>query len=102
MGTELEKRGVASSLPLWSSRSLLSAPAQVLSIHRENVEAGTDVLTANPLRTNRPTLEEESLGERAAELTRPAADLAREAARGAPRPDFVLARLSPVADWRRH
>src|SRR5712692_7425776 len=50
MGTELEKRGVASGLPLWSARALLSAPAEVLAIHCENVEAGADVLTANTFR----------------------------------------------------
>jgi methionine synthase I (cobalamin-dependent) len=101
MGTELEKRGVASGLPLWSGRSLLSAPAQVLAIHRENVDAGTDVLTANTFRTNRRTLEKESLGERAVELTRRAVDLAREAAARARRPVFVLGCLSPVEDCYR-
>src|SRR5260370_35550356 len=96
MGTELEKRGVASSLPLWSSRSLLSAPAQVLAIHRENVEAGTDGLTANTFRTNRRTPGKGSLGERPVERTRRAAELAREAAGGARRPGSRVARLSPA------
>ncbi len=101
MGTELEKRGVASGLPLWSARALLSAPMEVLAIHRENVEAGADVLTANTFRTNRRTLEKESLGERAVELTRRAVDLAREAAGRARRPVFVLGCLSPVEDCYR-
>jgi S-methylmethionine-dependent homocysteine/selenocysteine methylase len=101
MGTELEKRGVASGLPLWSARALLSAPSEVLAIHRENVEAGADVLTANTFRTNRRTLEKESLGERAVELTRRAVDLAREAAGRARRPVFALGCLSPVEDCYR-
>ncbi len=101
MGTELERRGVASGLPLWSARALLSAPKEVLAIHRENVEAGADVLTANTFRTNRRTLEKESLGESAVELTRRAVDLAREAAGGARHPLFVLGCLSPVEDCYR-
>jgi S-methylmethionine-dependent homocysteine/selenocysteine methylase len=101
MGTELEKRGVPSGLPLWSARALLCGPAEVLAIHRENVEAGADVLTANTFRTNRRTLEKEGLGERAVELTRRAVDLAREAAGQARRPVFVLGCLSPVEDCYR-
>jgi len=101
MGTELERSGVASGLPLWSARALLSAPAEVLAIHRENVEAGADVLTANTFRTNRRTLEKENLGERTVELTHRAVDLAREAAGRARRPVFVLGCLSPVEDCYR-
>ena len=40
LGTELERRGVATELPLWSARALLAAPEAVLAIHRDYVAAG--------------------------------------------------------------
>ena len=55
-GTELERRGVASPLPLWSAGALLSAPDIVESIHRDYVAAGADILVANTFRTNPRTL----------------------------------------------
>ena len=98
MGTELERRGVPSGLPLWSARALLVAPEQVLAIHRENAAAGADVLTANTFRTHARTLAKEGLGNRSRELTRKAVALARQAAS----PDaFVVGSLSPLEDCYR-
>jgi len=34
MGTELERRGAAGALPLWSAAALLDAPRTVFDIHR--------------------------------------------------------------------
>jgi S-methylmethionine-dependent homocysteine/selenocysteine methylase len=101
MGTEIERRGIASRLPLWSARALLAAPGQVLAIHRENVAAGAEVLTANTFRTHRRTLAKEGLGERAAALTRLAVSLAREASHGAGREVFVVGSLAPLEDCYR-
>jgi len=101
MGTELERRGVGSGLPLWSARALLHAPAAVLAIHAENVAAGAEILTANTFRTHRRSLQKEGLGQRSKELTREAVFLAREAAGGAPRPVFVVGGLSPLEDCYR-
>ncbi|HSS45311.1 MAG TPA: homocysteine S-methyltransferase family protein [Thermoanaerobaculia bacterium] len=98
MGTELERRGVSTGLPLWSARALLEAPDVVRAIHRDDVAAGADILTANTFRTHRRTLAREGMGERAAELTRTAVALAREAARDAGRPVFVAGSLSPLED----
>src|SRR5713226_4541258 len=101
MGTELERRGVPSRLPLWSARALIEAPDEVLAIHRENAQAGSDVLTANTFRTHRRTLENEDLGDRAHGLTRRAVELARESTRGVPRRIFVVGSLSPLEDCYR-
>ena len=51
MGTELQRRGMDTGLPLWSARALMSHPETVLQIHREYVDAGADILTANTFRT---------------------------------------------------
>ena len=52
-GTELERRGGATTLPLWSADALLQAPALVGRIHRDYAEAGAQALTANSFRTQR-------------------------------------------------
>ncbi len=51
MGTELQRRGVDTGLPLWSARALITNPETVLQIHREYVTAGADILTSNTFRT---------------------------------------------------
>ncbi|HKA37520.1 MAG TPA: homocysteine S-methyltransferase family protein [Thermoanaerobaculia bacterium] len=101
MGTELERRGARTALPLWSAWALLESPELVLAIHRDEVAAGAEILTANTFRTHRRTLAKQNLADRAAELTRTAVLLAREAARGAPRPVFVAGSLSPLEDCYR-
>src|SRR5512147_2343807 len=80
MGTELDRRGVATPLPLWSARALLDAPEVVLAIHEDYIRAGADVVTTNTFRTTARTLRRAGLepdeGER---LTRLAVELARDA-----------------------
>ena len=101
MGTELERRGARTALPLWSARGLIESPELVLAIHRDDVAAGAEILTANTFRTHRRTLAKEGLEARSAELTRTAVVLAREAARGAGRRVFVAGSLSPLEDCYR-
>ena len=95
LGTELARRGAPAAPPLWSARAVLERPEAVLALHRENVAAGADVLTAATFRTQ-PAL----LGEGAREATRRAVALACEAA--AARPGVLVAgSIAPVADcWR--
>lgn len=81
LGTELERRGVPSTLPLWSANALLTRPDLVREIHAEYVAGGAELLTANTFRTQERTLAKAGLGARAAELTALAVRLAREAAR---------------------
>jgi S-methylmethionine-dependent homocysteine/selenocysteine methylase len=80
-GTEIERAGVYTGLPLWSSHALLEAPETVRAIHRRYVEAGVEVLTANTFRTQRRALARAGLGDLDAELTRRAVTLARDAIR---------------------
>jgi homocysteine S-methyltransferase len=94
-GTELHRRGVDTSLPLWSAKALLDAPDVMREIHREYVAAGADILTANTFRTCRRTLAGAGLGDRAAELTALAVQIAREAAEGKA---FVVGSQPPLED----
>ncbi|HXK25970.1 MAG TPA: homocysteine S-methyltransferase family protein [Myxococcota bacterium] len=100
-GTELERRGVPSSLPLWSAPALLEHPEVVARIHSEYAAAGVEVLTANTFRTQHRTLARGGLGERAEELTRIAVELARRGARSGRQRVFVVGSAPPLEDCYR-
>lgn len=104
-GTELERRGVPTGLPLWSTHALLDAPEVVSSIHADYVRAGAEVLIANTFRTQRRTLARAGRGgqltQRDAELTALAVELARGAARSADRRVWVAGSAPPLEDCYR-
>lgn len=78
-GTELDRRGVATELPLWSAAALLEAPEVLRQIHADYLAAGARIITANTFRTHGRSLAASGLHERAEELTTLAVRLAREA-----------------------
>jgi S-methylmethionine-dependent homocysteine/selenocysteine methylase len=96
MGTELERLGVSSELPLWSALGLIEAPETVLAVHGAYVAAGAQVLTANTFRTQRRTLDPAGQGHRSGELTARAVALARRAA--GDRDIFVMGSAPPLED----
>jgi S-methylmethionine-dependent homocysteine/selenocysteine methylase len=51
LGTELERCGVATPLPLWSAQALIDAPETVGAIHEEYARAGADILATATFRT---------------------------------------------------
>lgn len=93
LGTELDRRGVDTGLPLWSARALLVAPEVVSAIHRDYAAAGATVHTANTFRTRRRTV-----GDSWEELTRLAVRLARGAV---PAGHRVAGSLAPLEDCYR-
>jgi len=106
-GTELQRRGVPTTLPLWSARALLSHPEVVVAIHRDYVAAGADLIVANTFRTNPRVLAAAGLEPRGGELNGRAVALAREGVRagldvsddGGPRRNvLVAASVAPVED----
>jgi S-methylmethionine-dependent homocysteine/selenocysteine methylase len=103
MGTELERRGVATPLPLWSAHALLDAPDAVRGIHREYVEAGADVITAATFRATPRTLAKAGLPGESDRLITLALALAREAreSAGAGRDVWVAGSLAPLEDCYR-
>jgi S-methylmethionine-dependent homocysteine/selenocysteine methylase len=101
MGTELQRRGADTRLPLWSARALVDDPALVRMIHSEEVAAGAEVLTANTFRTHRRTLAKGGLAERSRVLTAFTVALARDAAAERGRDVFVAGSLSPLEDCYR-
>jgi S-methylmethionine-dependent homocysteine/selenocysteine methylase len=97
-GTELQRRGVDTGLPLWSARALIEAPATLRAIHADYISAGADIITTNTFRTQRRTLERAGIGSRARELTQLAVQIARAAAHTADRKIFIAGSISPVED----
>ncbi|MBI5567630.1 MAG: homocysteine S-methyltransferase family protein [Chloroflexi bacterium] len=97
-GTELDRRGVDTSLPLWSARALIVAPDIVRQVHRDYLDAGADIITTNTFRTHRRTLTRAGSGERTRELTQLAVQLAREAIDHGGRTAYIAGSLSPLED----
>lgn len=103
MGTELERRGIDTGLPLWSANALLTAPEAVKQIHLDYLRAGAEVITANTFRANPRTLARAGLAGRSRELTHIAVSLAQEAianfqaTRAAAHP-LIAGSMAPVED----
>ncbi len=104
MGTELRRRGVDISLPLWSARALETAPEVVQAIHRDYLSAGAQLLTANTFRTTtftyqRAGLDKKTARKAARRATQRAVSLAREAARDYPQSRILVAgSVAPAGD----
>ncbi|MBP1678172.1 MAG: calE2 [Bacteroidetes bacterium] len=102
MGTELQRRGVDTGLPLWSARALASNPEAVLRIHREYAAAGADILTATTFRTTPRTFRRAGASDRSDALTALAVALARKAAdETLGRTVLVAGSIAPLEDCYR-
>ena len=101
-GTELTRRGVDTTLPLWSARALIDAPDVVRAIHADYVRASAQIVTTNTFRAHRRSLAKGGLGDRARELTHFAVQLAREAiqqtCRRSDMPVFIAGSIAPLED----
>lgn len=92
-GSELDRRGADTSLPLWSARALIEAPDILLSVHQDYVRAGAELITANTFRTHRRSLAKAGVGGRARELTFTAVEIAKRSGAA-----FVAGSLAPLED----
>ncbi len=94
-GTELARRGIPVDVPGWSAPAIDSAPAVVRAIHADYLAAGAEIITANTFRTHARSVGGAG-GERvAAELTRRAVALARDAGAGGA---WVAGSQAPLED----
>jgi homocysteine S-methyltransferase len=104
-GTELNRRGVDTGLPLWSANALLTdRDAQILrQIHEDYLRAGADIITTNTFRTHRRALAPSGNAHLALELTRRAVEVARAAITSvqAELPKFVAGSISTLEDCYR-
>jgi S-methylmethionine-dependent homocysteine/selenocysteine methylase len=105
-GTELERRGHPTGLPLWSTNALLDAPDALAAIHADYVRAGAEIVTAATFRTQRRTLARAGargpmLAGRDADLCQLAVALARRASAEAAHPVWVAGSAPPLEDCYR-
>ena len=92
MGSDLDRRGLPTSLPLWSAVGLLERPDLVRLIHLENLLAGADIITTDTFRTTARTLGKAGLDPaRARDLDALAVRLAVEARAEAGRREVLVA-----------
>jgi S-methylmethionine-dependent homocysteine/selenocysteine methylase len=101
IGTELERRGVAAGLPLWSAAPLLSDPEAIGAVHRDYVDAGVDILCTATFRTTARTFRRAGLPDRSAECTALAVRLARASTANAGRTVLVAGSMGPLEDCYR-
>ena len=101
-GTELNRRGVDTGLPLWSANALMNDhDANILQqIHEDYLRAGADIITTNTFRTHRRALISSGNAGRALELTRRAVDIAHAAIANVPsdKPCFIAGSISTLED----
>lgn len=104
-GTELNRRGVDTGLPLWSANALMNdRDAGILeNIHLDYLRAGADIISTNTFRTHRRALAPSGNSDRALELTRRAVEIARAAIARMPsdKPRFVAGSISTLEDCYR-
>ncbi len=95
-GTSYFARGLTSGDPpeLW----LTEHPDRVAAVHREFVEAGSDVILTNTFGANAFRLKLHDMQDRVFELNRRAAEIAREVAGSAGRPVAVAGSVGPTGE----
>jgi homocysteine S-methyltransferase len=97
-GTELERRGVNTSTPIWSAMALLDAQAIVEQVHRDYLDAGAEVIITNTFRTHRHNLEKVGMGDEATRLTTLAVAIAQKAVRASGRQAWIAGSMAPLED----
>ena len=101
MGTTLIERGVDTSEKLYSAKVLLDNPDLVKQIHRDYIEAGSEVILTNTFCTSTRALTTASLQQHKDELPDLAVDLALQAVEESGRGDDVLVAgsISPLGTF---
>ncbi len=95
MGTEIDRRGGDTRLPLWSARALIEDPGLVAAIHADYAAAGADIQTTNTFRANVRTLRHAGLADQLGVLVDRAVQLARTVG------GWVAGSIAPVEDCYR-
>lgn len=101
MGTELARRGINLTLPLWSASAVLYVPETVIQIHADYLAAGADIITTTTFRTDRHTFTKAGLAQ---QLARQACFSAVHLAQTAinkqiePRRVFIAGSMAPLED----
>ena len=82
MGTELRARGVevpSHTESIWSALALKKNSQEIIEIHKDYIDAGSDYITINNYAVTKPLLARNNLENEFKDLTEKAIDLAKEA-----------------------
>lgn len=104
MGTELDRRGIDISLPLWSAAATYKNPATIQTIHTDYINAGVDIITSNTFRTDTRTFQKAGFHMNdARQATLRAVELAQNAINRAitTKPIWIAGSMSPLEDCYR-
>ena len=101
MGTELQRRGYKSALPLWSAAANLDAPGLVEQIHTDYLEAGASVAITNSFRTTPRAFAKAGRKAEALGALKESVAIALSAKRKAGRRVFVGGSFAPLEDCYR-
>jgi len=97
-GTELDRRGVDISLPLWSARAIEEAPDVLKLVHQKYLDAGAAGITTNTFRTHQRSLAKAGVGDKAQALTSKAVAIARAACDEVNSDGLVFGSVAPLED----
>lgn len=97
-GTELGRRDVDISLPLWSARAIDAAPETLGAVHEAYLEAGSAAITTCTFRTHERSVAKGGWAGRGQELTTRAVEIARLARQRARPEALVLGSVAPLED----
>ena len=90
-GTELERRGVPMDPQAWCGRASLDHADVLVEIHRDYIDAGARIITANTYASSRLMLRAAGVDEHFAEINRTAITAALRARRESGRDDVLVA-----------
>lgn len=97
-GTELQKRGIRTELPLWSARALIEDPKLVQALHADYINAGAEIITTVTFRTQRSVLDKAGLGDKTEYYTKLACKCAQDAVKNSGKEIFIAGSMAPLED----
>jgi len=102
-GTEINRRGFPTKLPLWSAQVLFDKPDLLKDIYLDYIKSGADIITTNTFRTQRRTLAKVGLENETERINRLAVDIAVQARQesGAKRHIYIAGCMTTLEDCYR-
>ena len=96
MGQELRRRSTRPATPLWSAQVMLDEPELVVAVHRDFIDAGAEVITANTYVATPPRLARDGQEAWLESLHTAALDAAHQACQDSPHSVRIAGCLPPL------
>jgi homocysteine S-methyltransferase len=97
-GTELQRRGVKTELPLWSAVALWDNPKILTDIYIDYIHAGADIITTNTFRTQKWTLKKAGKESEWEKINKSAVDIAKDAIKKTNKKVLLAGSIAPLED----